>query len=121
MKVIVCGSSHFKDAGFIRRKLDHLHNELRFTMLLQGGTSAGVERFARDWAVTHPEIRRFVCRARWDQHGAAAVARRNANMLRWKPDLVIAFAGGVWAADLVKQAMAAGVPLRHVPTSEAPP
>jgi hypothetical protein len=117
MKVIVCGSPQFKYAAFVRRELDRLHEELGFTDLLQSG-EPGVAKFARDWAATRPEIRRFVCRALYEKHGAAAGARRNAKMMNWKPDLVIAFPGNAVTADLVRQATAAGVPVRRLSWSE---
>ena len=85
-----------------------MHRTYRFTALMQGG-AAGVDALARDWAATHPEIERYVCHADWKVHGRAAGPIRNARMLEWKPDMVVAFAGGSGTANMVAQAKAAGV------------
>ena len=114
MRVIVCGGCDFEVPAFVWRELDRLHAELGFTSLMQGG-SAGVDRYAREWAAARPEVECFVCLAQWHRYGPAAALKRNARMLEWKPDLIIAFAGGSGAAELVKQATAAGVEVRHVP------
>lgn len=108
----MCGGYDFENPGAVWRELDRFHAEVGFTALLQGGGS-GVDRFAREWAATHPEIDCYVCRAHWQKYGAMAAPRRNSHMMQWKPDLVIAFAGGSSTADMIKQATAAGVPVRH--------
>ena len=113
----MCGSYDIPTPAFVWRELDRLHTELGFTAFMQGG-AAGVDRCARDWAATHPEVECFVCQAMWHRYGPAAASKRNARMLAWKPDLVIAFAGSA-GADLVKQATAAGVEVRHVPEPAA--
>lgn len=112
MRVIVCGGRNFRSPAQVWKVLDELHSELHFTALMQGGAT-GVDAFAKDWAATKPEIKRFVCKADWDAHGRAAGPIRNARMLEWKPDLVVAFAGGAGTANMVKQAEAAGVPVRR--------
>jgi YspA, cpYpsA-related SLOG family len=114
MRVIVCGGHDLETPAWVWRELDRLHAELGFTALMQGGR-AGVDRFASEWAATHPEVECCVCRAQWQRYGAAAAPKRNARMLEWKPNLVIAFASGSGTSDLVKQATAAGVEVRRVP------
>jgi YspA, cpYpsA-related SLOG family len=94
MKVIVCGSYDLPTPAFVWRELDRLHVELGITALMQGG-AAGVDRFARDWAAEHPEVECFICPAQWHRYGSAAALKRNARMLEWRPDLVIAFPGRV--------------------------
>ena len=84
-----------------------LHHELKFTELMQGG-AAGADKMASEWATTKPEIKRYVCHAEWSKYGRGAGPRRNARMLEWKPDLVIAFPGGAGTANMVKQARTAG-------------
>ena len=118
MKVIVCGSYDLPTPTFVWRELDRLHAELGITALMQG-SAAGVDRFARDWAAGHPEVECFICQAQWHRYGPAAALKRNARMLAWKPDLVIAFPNGSGAADLVKQATAAGIEVRRVPEPAA--
>jgi len=108
MKVIVCGGRNFRSPAQVFDQLERLHKVFGFTELMQGG-AAGVDTMARDWATTHPEIKRYVCRADWKTHGRAAGPIRNAKMLEWKPDLVIAFPGGPGTSNMVSQARAASV------------
>ncbi len=108
MKVIVCGGRNFRSPAQVFAELERLHAVFRFTELMQGGAS-GVDTFARDWAATHPEIKRYVCRADWKAHGRAAGPIRNARMLEWGPDLVVAYPGGPGTSNMVAQATAAGV------------
>lgn len=93
--------------------MDMLHVKHKFTALIQGGAT-GADTMARDWAATHPEIKRYVCRANWDKYGLAAGPIRNAKMLEWGPDLVVAFAGGKGTADMVRRAKAAGIEVIEV-------
>lgn len=73
-----------------------------------------MDTFAREWAATKPGIKRFVCEADWATYGLSAGPRRNARILEWKPDLVIAFPGGIGTANMVHQAIVAGVEVREV-------
>lgn len=114
MKVLVCGGRDFANVAYVYTTLDRLHAERRFTALMQGGAH-GADELARDWAKTKPEIQRFVCKADWEKHGKAAGPMRNARMLEWKPDLVVAFPGGRGTADMVKRAKAAGVETILIP------
>jgi hypothetical protein len=80
---------------------------------MQGGAT-GVDEFAKGWATTRPEVKRWVCNADWKTHGRKAGPLRNARMLEWKPDAVIAFPGGKGTANMVALAKAAGVPVIEV-------
>lgn len=93
MRVLVCGGRNFRSPAQVAATLDRLHEQHKFTHLIQGGAT-GADQFAKEWAMRHPEIERYVCRADWSTHGKAAGPIRNARMLEWKPDLVVAFAGG---------------------------
>jgi hypothetical protein len=108
MRVLVCGGRNFRSPAQVFRALDDLHAKQPITELMQGGAT-GADQFAKEWAATKPEIRRYVCNADWEKHGRAAGPIRNARMLEWKPDLVVAFEGGAGTANMVKQATAAGV------------
>ena len=108
MKVIVCGGRGFRSVAQVFRELDRLHKEYNFTELMQGGAK-GVDTFAREWAVTYPAIKRWVCKADWDRHGKSAGPIRNRRMLEWEPDLVVAFPGGKGTANMVAQADRAGI------------
>jgi predicted Rossmann-fold nucleotide-binding protein len=113
MKVLVCGGRNFRSPAQVWRALDDLHARHGFTALMQGGAS-GADAMARDWATTKPAIQRFVCRADWDKHGRAAGPIRNARMLEWQPDMVVAFPGGRGTENMVAQAERAGVTVHRV-------
>lgn len=108
MKVLVCGGRDFRSPAQVHAALDRLHAETPITELIQGG-APGADAYAREWACRHPEIRRYVCHAEWNKHGLAAGPLRNAKMLTWGPDLVVAFPGGAGTADMVRRAERAGV------------
>lgn len=108
MRVLVCGGRNFRSPAQVSRELDRLHAERPITALMQGGAT-GADQFAKEWAMTKPEIKRFMCTANWEAHGNAAGPIRNQRMLDWKPDLVVAFKGGKGTADMVARAKAAGV------------
>jgi len=112
MKLIVCGGRHFNDALLLRQTLDDLHAKRGFTAMMHGGAT-GADTLAKEWAAGKP-IDRYVCHANWRAYGRAAGPRRNAKMLLWKPDLVVAFPGGMGTADMVKRAKAAGIEVIEV-------
>lgn len=119
MKVIICGGRNFASPAQVWRELDRLHAEYGFTALMQGGAT-GADAFAREWAARKPEVHRYVCHAEWDKYGRGAGPRRNARMLEWNPDMVIAFPGGAGTENMVTQAEAVGVRvLRALVTTEA--
>lgn len=116
MKVIVCGGRNFRSPAQVFSALDWMHKCYGFTALMQGGAT-GVDTMAKEWATAHPEIQRYVCKADWETHGRAAGPLRNARMLEWKPDMVIAFPGGPGTANMVAQAKAAGVNVAYPMTT----
>ena len=107
-RVLVCGGRDFESPAQMMRVMDALHAERKFTALIQGGAQ-GADRLAKEWARTKPEIERYECKADWHKHGLAAGPLRNARMLEWKPDLVVAFPGGRGTSDMVRRAKASGV------------
>ena len=113
MRVIVCGGRELDNVAYIWSRLDRIHAETPFTHFMQGG-ARGVDAIAREWATTKPGVEMYVCKADWDKHGKAAGPMRNARMLEWKPDLVVAFPGGRGTADMVKRAKAAGVCVKQI-------
>jgi hypothetical protein len=113
MRLLVCGGRNYDDPAFVLRTLDKLHAEQPITAIMHGGAS-GADEFAVDWAMTKSAIVRCVCYANWAEHGKAAGPMRNAKMLDWKPDLVVAFPGNRGTADMVRRAKAAGIPVREI-------
>lgn len=109
MRVLVCGGRNFRSPAQVYRFLDDFHAATPIDALIQGGCPTGADRFAKEWARKTPGIERYERKADWAQHGPSAGPKRNARMLEWKPDVVIAFAGGRGTADMVRRAKAAGV------------
>lgn len=109
MRVIVCGGRDFDDVQAVWDGLDRIHNsEGRITALAHGG-ARGADYAAGIWAKSEP-IPVYVFQARWKDEGRAAGPLRNQRMLdQFKPDVVIAFAGGRGTADMVRRAEAEGV------------
>jgi YspA, cpYpsA-related SLOG family len=111
MRVLVCGGRDFEEWSSVQQLL----TEVKPTVVIQGG-APGADRLAAKWAdingvplVTYPAL--------WTQ-GEKAGQTRNAFMLAdSRPDLVLAFPGGVGTADMVSKAEAAGVPVRRRPNA----
>lgn len=107
-RLLVTGGRDFTRRALLFRTLDQLHVERQFTAMIQGG-ARGADELARLWAKTHPEINRYVCHANWEQ-GRGAGPIRNAKMLTWKPDLVVAFpTGGPGTLDMMRLARGCGI------------
>lgn len=112
MRVLICGGRDFANVAFIWSRLDRLHERTPFTAIITGGYR-GVDTIAIEWAVTKPGVKRYVCKAEWTKYGRAAGPLRNARMLEWKPDLVVAFPGGDDTADMKAKANAAGIQIEE--------
>lgn len=113
MRVLVCGGRDFDNRAFVWTHLDRIHADSPITALMQGG-ARGVDRLASEWAASKPDIQRFVCKADWAKHKKAAGPIRNARMLEWKPEIVVAFPGGNGTADMVRRAKAAAIPVIEI-------
>lgn len=129
MRVIVCGGRDFNDKAMLWNVLDGFcksnglcypedehGNWLPKDFILIHGGARGADLLADDWGVHN-----FVCieehKAAWYKFGKAAGAIRNRAMLdQGKPDAVIAFPGGRGTADMVQQALCAGVKVFEVTT-----
>lgn len=109
MKVIVCGGRDFRDSVFVHSKLNAFHVDSPITEIIEGGARA-VDFFARQWGELNV-IPVTTVRPDWSVHGRKAGPIRNANMLKLKPDCVIAFPGGKGTANMIMQATVAGVPV----------
>ena len=111
-RALVCGGRDFADYAFVERVLDYYSP----TVVIHG-CARGADSLADQWAFAHLiPVERYP--ADWRKHGKAAGPIRNAEMLHeGKPDVVIAFPGGVGTAHMVKIARAKGVqvlqPLRQ--------
>lgn len=113
MRVVVCGGRNFRSPAQVFMEMDRLHERFGITHLMHGGAT-GVDTFAGEWAACKPWIVRYVCKPDWEKHGRSAGPMRNARMLEWKPDMVIAFPGGRGTFDMVAKALRAGVDVIEV-------
>jgi hypothetical protein len=126
VRLLVCGGRDYSDYTKvyteIARALDWVSSgdepndswlPPKDTVIISGGAT-GADSIAVDWAVIH-WVPREVYKADWERHGKAAGPIRNKRMLvEGKPDMVLAFPGGPGTANMVDQALKAGVPVRCI-------
>jgi len=117
MKILVCGGRDFTDWEFFHDKMywilfeigDGAKDTTIITGAAKGADNLGI-RFSHEYGTkleSYP--------ADWTSHGKAAGPIRNQQMLDdGKPDLVVAFPGGVGTADMIRRAIKAGIPVRMI-------
>ena len=108
MIVLVTGGRAYTDGPAVSAAL--------FSMcptLVVHGDATGADALADAWcAIVGVSVRPYP--ARWREEGRAAGPLGNVRMLAdAKPDVVIAFPGGVGTADMVRKAYLAMVPVIH--------
>jgi hypothetical protein len=113
MRVLVCGGREYEDRKRLRTALSQMHAETPFSVVIAGG-APGADRLAEEWA-RHNGLPTIRMEANWTRYGRRAGPIRNGWMLTHAaPDLVVAFPGGNGTADMVRQASAAGVPVKTI-------
>jgi hypothetical protein len=106
MRIIVCGGREYDDWAVVSWALAPYESEE--TTIIQGGAS-GADFLGKVWA-KYKGIPQIEFKADWKTHGKAAGPKRNQQMLdEGKPELVIAFPGGVGTRDMIERASKAGV------------
>lgn len=129
MRVLVCGSRHFKDKDLLYNTLDatateyklwaipdEYGNTLPLGMEIISGCAKGADSIAIDYAVVN-WLKLYEYPADWNTYGKAAGPIRNKQMLdEGKPDLVIAFMfkDSRGTKNMVEQAEKAGVPVKVI-------
>ena len=113
MRLLVCGGRDFFAADFIDDTLTWFCLHVAEIKLLIHGDAPGADTICRQWAEKY-EIPVKTCPANWKKYGPAAGPIRNGEMLKLRPDEVLAFPGGRGTANMVAQAKAAGVKVRRV-------
>ena len=103
LKVIVCGGREFDNYELVLAVLWSLN----IGVVIQGA-ARGADTLAAK-AARGLGIEVIACPAEWKAHPRSAGPIRNREMLKHKPDAVIAFEGGNGTADMVEAADAAGV------------
>lgn len=110
LRMVVCGSRHFRDAQRVHSVISTASDVLRKNLVVITGAARGADALAMTSARALGIATREY-RADWERHGEAAGPIRNGQMLReQEPHLVVAFdASGPGTKDMVRRAQAAGV------------
>lgn len=113
MRILVCGGRDFTDVDRFNQIMSHCIWWEVVTDVIHGA-ARGADTLADQWA-KHLGIDVHAYPADWAKYGRSAGAVRNQRMLdEGKPDLVIAFPGGMGTALMVKLARKAGVEVLQV-------
>lgn len=111
MRVLVCGSRHFKDEDLMEKVLD----EFRISTIIEG-EARGADVMARQYGERRNiPVEPFP--ADWNKYGKAAGPIRNSQMLKeGRPDLVIAFKyeGSRGTQNMIDQAKRKGIEVHEV-------
>jgi hypothetical protein len=110
MRVLVCGGRDYSDVSNVNCWLDAIDKDQHITVVISGvdlTNPKGADHLAYLWAKRNRrEPKDFP--ADWTKLGHAAGPRRNQQMLEdGKPELVVAFPGGIGTADMLRRAQAA--------------
>jgi hypothetical protein len=111
--VLVCGGRDYRDRDALFECLDSLHKKRKFCCVIQGGAK-GADRLAVQWGLSR-DIHVVEVAALWSTRGKRAGMDRNRAMLMLKPDVVLAFPGGVGTEGMVRIAREAGIPIVRCP------
>lgn len=113
MRILVCGGREYNDREAVERELRHLTAQQLGEVVVITGGYAGADSLAAHEA-HRLGFHVAEVRALWETYDRAAGPRRNKAMLALQPTLVLAFPGGRGTADMIRQAEAAGIPVRKV-------
>jgi hypothetical protein len=114
VRVLVCGGRNYGDKRAVFTVLDGAKAGAGIDVIIEGG-AVGADRLAALWAHEN-DVVLATFHSDWRRLGRAAGVIRNQQMLdEGKPDLVIAFPGGVGTEDMVVRATKAGVPVMRYP------
>lgn len=117
LRVLVCGGRQFSDGAFLNSKLDELHRQYGFTVLIEGD-AVGADRLAGAWADAN-DLEHLQFPADWENLKRKAGPLRNKQMLdEGKPDLIVAFPGTSGTFNMCRQGEAAGVRVITIPRPE---
>lgn len=115
MRVLICGGRDFTDHKLLEGTLD----KYAITAIINGG-ARGADALSTLYARVK-SIPLEIHYARWDLHGKAAGPIRNQRMLdEGRPDLVLAFPGGIGTNDMVQRAIKAGVKVIQIDAAQHP-
>jgi len=112
-RLLVCGGRTYADLDRVRREMNRVVGLRRNVIVIHGG-ARGADSLAGAVAVK-AGVPTEVYVAEWEKHGRAAGMLRNKRMLEeGKPDLVLAFPGGIGTGGMIRIARQAGVPVEVI-------
>jgi len=117
MKVLVCGGRDFTDKAWLWSVLDAKHLALPIRMIIQG-EARGADTLAKEWAASN-KVPCLSVPADWEAHGKRAGFIRNALMLTFEPDLVLATPGGKGTNMMCVLAEKKGTPIEYLRIQDA--
>lgn len=119
MKLLITGSRYDSDVNIPR--MYAIIKSLKPTEIIVGDAATGVDKRARIIS-TQLGIKPQVFYAEWDRYGLDAGPMRNTEMLKQKPDLVLAFHPAIWRSkgtrNCISQAITFKIPVKHVTANE---
>ncbi len=120
--VLVCGGRNYNDKQKLYSVLDQMHDvggepyHMEITEIVNGAAT-GADKLSSDWARERKKhngtnIRLYGYPADWNQYGNSAGPIRNQAMIdARKPDVVVAFPGGIGTHNMCVKAQQANVPV----------
>lgn len=111
MRVLVTGGLNYTDGPALWAEL----NEIKPSVLIHGN-ARGADTLAHVWCLWHPHVKEIAVDAPWGYVGPYAGPMRNIYMIEHHhPDRVLACSGDVGTENMVRNALARGVPVRRIP------
>lgn len=123
MRVLVCGGRKNNDYVSLYHALDEIDVERGPITAIIAGGAKGIDTWAESWAWMNRERLEYLkFPALWKIHGSKAAGPiRNKQMIEeGKPDLIVAAKGHAGTANMVKQALAAGIEIIYVTPRRVP-
>lgn len=119
--VLITGGRTYSDAGTVSRVLRSIHDRRPVGLLVEGGAT-GADALGRQWAQTVGVPHR-THHALWNTPAgfdAYAGRKRNVSMHDTeRPDLVVAFPGGISTSHMIAHVVSRGTPVLRVSLSGA--
>ena len=113
LRVLVCGGRDYRNQTAVRDTLDAIHAERPIGLVITGA-APGADTLAETWARAR-EVNYLGVPAKWTRYDRSAGPIRNRAMLKFRPQLVVAFPGHNGTADMKSVARA-----QHIELIEAP-
>lgn len=111
VRILVTGSSSFRDRRTLFRVLDHIHRERSIREIIQAEAITGAEYLARMWALDYGVSlpRHFI--AKPQLYGKRAREELVADMMEAKPDGIVVFSPGFKERDIIEAAKEKDIPV----------